>query len=44
MTFYKKNMFRACVYAKKVVPLSRNMQFRRFGKQKYAKKHIKQHN
>lgn len=30
----------SCVIQKKIVPLSRNMQFRRFGEQKYAKKHI----
>ena len=43
-TFFIKKRTHTCVYAKKVVPLSRNMCFRRFGGQKYAKKHIKQHN
>ena len=42
--FFRKICAHSCVCAKKVVPLSRNMQFRRFGEQKYAKKHIKQYN
>ena len=39
-TFFVKKRSRTCVCAKKVVPLSRNMQFRRFGEQIHAKKHI----
>jgi hypothetical protein len=38
--FLQKKCPRACVYAKKAVPLSRKYMFRRFGEQKCAKKHI----
>ena len=41
MTFYKKNMSRACVCAKKAVPLSRKCAFRRFGRRKCEKKLLK---
>ena len=40
-TFFIKKCSCACVYAKKVVPVSRIMQFRRYSKRKYALKHKK---
>ena len=41
MTFYKKNAHRACVCAKKVVPLSRNCAFRANGRRICTEKLLK---
>lgn len=43
MTFYKKKCSCACVCAKKVVPLSRILRFRQYGRQKYTEKNAKKH-